>query len=46
MFQLGEEFTSDILDDVQALINPISKGGNSLTWLQAHYHSAKIQTTK
>uniref|UniRef100_A0A224XQR7 Putative ww domain-containing transcription regulator protein 1 n=2 Tax=Panstrongylus TaxID=65342 RepID=A0A224XQR7_9HEMI len=31
--QLGEEFTSDILDDVQALINPTSKGGNSLTWL-------------
>ncbi|XP_014241728.1 transcriptional coactivator yorkie-like isoform X2 [Cimex lectularius] len=31
--QLGEEFTSDILDDVQALINPNSKPGNSLTWL-------------
>uniref|UniRef100_A0A0K8T574 Yorkie n=1 Tax=Lygus hesperus TaxID=30085 RepID=A0A0K8T574_LYGHE len=31
--QLGEEFSSDILDDVQALINPNSKPGNSLTWL-------------
>lgn len=30
--QLGEEFTSDILDDVQSLINPTSKSGN-LTWL-------------
>nr|XP_024215401.1 transcriptional coactivator yorkie-like isoform X2 [Halyomorpha halys] len=30
--QLGEEFTSDILDDVQSLINPTSKAGN-LTWL-------------
>nr|WIM36153.1 yorkie [Pyrrhocoris apterus] len=30
--QLGEEFTSDILDDVQSLINPTSKTGN-LTWL-------------
>ncbi|XP_039290450.1 transcriptional coactivator YAP1 [Nilaparvata lugens] len=31
--QLGEEFTSDILDDVQALINPHSKENNVLTWL-------------
>ncbi|KAL1123665.1 hypothetical protein AAG570_002741 [Ranatra chinensis] len=31
--QLGEEFASDILDDVQALINPSSKPGSSLTWL-------------
>ncbi|XP_054267510.1 transcriptional coactivator YAP1 [Macrosteles quadrilineatus] len=30
---LGEEFTSDILDDVQALINPNSKADNVLTWL-------------
>ncbi|XP_046672979.1 transcriptional coactivator YAP1-like isoform X1 [Homalodisca vitripennis] len=29
--QLGEEFSSDILDDVQALINP--KVDNGLTWL-------------
>ncbi|BES92279.1 Hypothetical protein NTJ_05088 [Nesidiocoris tenuis] len=31
--QLGEEFSSDLLDDVQALINPSNKPGNSLTWL-------------
>ncbi|XP_074103723.1 transcriptional coactivator yki [Cotesia typhae] len=32
--QLGEEFTSDILDDVQSLINPSStKPENVLTWL-------------
>ncbi|XP_046736962.1 transcriptional coactivator yorkie [Diprion similis] len=32
--QLGEDFTSDILDDVQSLINPnISKSENELTWL-------------
>ncbi|XP_020711642.2 transcriptional coactivator YAP1 isoform X2 [Athalia rosae] len=32
--QLGEEFTSDILDDVQSLINPnTSKSENVLTWL-------------
>lgn len=30
---LGEEFSSDILDDVQALINPNSKSDNVLTWL-------------
>lgn len=32
-FQLGEDFSSDILDDVQALINPSSKVDNVLTWL-------------
>ncbi|XP_033207399.1 transcriptional coactivator YAP1-like [Belonocnema kinseyi] len=32
--QLGEEFTNDILDDVQSLINPnTSKPENVLTWL-------------
>jgi protein yorkie len=31
--QLGEEFSSDILDDVQSLINPSTKPGNVLTWL-------------
>lgn len=32
--QLGEEFTSDILDDVQSLINPNTvKPENVLTWL-------------
>ncbi|XP_034939957.1 transcriptional coactivator YAP1 [Chelonus insularis] len=31
--QLGEEFTSDILDDVQSLINPSTKPENVLTWL-------------
>lgn len=34
--QLGEEFTSDILDDVQSLINNpsnITKPENVLTWL-------------
>lgn len=30
--QLSEEFSSDILDDVQSLINP-SKPDNALTWL-------------
>ncbi|XP_072155860.1 transcriptional coactivator YAP1-A isoform X2 [Bemisia tabaci] len=31
--QLGEELSSDILDDVQSLINPTSKADNVLTWL-------------
>lgn len=32
--QLSEDFSSDILDDVQALINPnTTKAGNVLTWL-------------
>nr|CCX34982.1 Yorkie-S [Blattella germanica] len=31
--QLSEEFSSDILDDVQSLINPNSRPGNGLTWL-------------
>ncbi|XP_075210056.1 transcriptional coactivator yki isoform X2 [Lycorma delicatula] len=31
--QLGEEFSSDILDDVQALINTHNKPDNVLTWL-------------
>lgn len=31
---LGEDLTSDILDDVQSLINPAStKPDNVLTWL-------------
>ncbi|XP_069687434.1 transcriptional coactivator YAP1 isoform X5 [Periplaneta americana] len=31
--QLSEEFSSDILDDVQSLINPNSRPDNVLTWL-------------
>lgn len=32
MFQLGEEFTSDMLNDVQTLINN-NRPDNVLTWL-------------
>ncbi|XP_026471355.1 transcriptional coactivator YAP1-like [Ctenocephalides felis] len=31
--QLGEDFSSDILEDVQSLINPVAKPDNELTWL-------------
>lgn len=34
LFQLSEDFNSDILDDVQSLINPnTTKADNVLTWL-------------
>lgn len=34
LFQLNEEFSTDILDDVQSLINPnTTKPENVLTWL-------------
>lgn len=33
LFQMSEDFSNDILDDVQSLINPNTKADNVLTWL-------------